>query len=52
MEDKKLVIIQDNGYLKQIDPDKKKPTDKVVFEGTTEQCENVIHGRRKKFKRV
>jgi hypothetical protein len=45
---KKLVVLQDNGYLTQIEPDKKKTTDKVLFEGTSEECENVIHGRKRK----
>jgi hypothetical protein len=45
---KKLVVLQDNGYLTQIEPNQKKITDKVLFEGTSEECENVIHGRKRK----
>jgi hypothetical protein len=45
---KKLVVLTEGGFLTQVEPEKKKKSDKVIFEGTSEECESVIHGRKRK----
>lgn len=45
---KKIVVLTDGGFLIQIKPEDKQTTDKVIFEGTSEECESVIHGRKRK----
>ena len=46
-EEKYLVVISAGGFLTSINPKEKQLTDKVIYEGNQEECEGVIHGKRK-----
>ena len=47
IEEMRLVVIRTGGFLTHINPKDKQSTDKVIYEGTTEECESVIHGGKK-----
>jgi hypothetical protein len=42
-----LVVLQKKGFITIMNPKDKQLTDKVIYEGTQEECEGVIHGKRK-----
>ena len=46
-EEKHLVVIRSGGFLTQINPKDKQSTDVVLYGGSPDECESVIHGGKK-----
>jgi hypothetical protein len=46
-KERQLVVIRAGGFLTSINPKDKQSTDTVLYEGTPDECEAVIHGGKK-----